>query len=83
MKSKRSSQSTFYDQLEAFASSRTPCAIIFMDQNDQQEHTMGLITEFFERDKIDYLKLDNGKEIRIDRIVNTNGLSTSDFGGIC
>lgn len=83
MKGKKIPNSTFYDQLEAFASSRTPCAIIYLDQNDQQQHTMGLITSFFEKENLSFVQLDNGAEIRIDRIVNANGLSASDFGGIC
>jgi Rho-binding antiterminator len=65
---------SYYDQLEAYATQRTRCSIVFT-LNDAEQTTNGTIVDLFARDGAEYLKLDNGTVIRLDHIVSVNGIA--------
>ncbi|MFA6541806.1 MAG: hypothetical protein WCT99_09415 [Bacteroidota bacterium] len=64
---------SFYDQLEALATKRTLCMILFRD-NEQEETAEGTIVDLFSRDGAEYLKLDKGLIIRLDHLISVNGV---------
>lgn len=69
----RSIGCSYYDQLEAYATQRTHCSILFKE-GDHEHTTEGIIIDLFARDGAEYLKLDNGTVIRLDHIVSVNGI---------
>ncbi|UKJ08113.1 hypothetical protein [Solitalea lacus] len=76
-------RSFFSNRLEVFAADKTPCSIIYTDESGRQQHTMGLITEFYEINNKEFLRLDNGTTVLIDSIVNVNGVPSIDFDNYC
>lgn len=63
----------FYDELEALAVRRSPVAIVFFTPSGQTQQVQGIIKALFSRYKADFLQLDEGTEIRLDRILQLNG----------
>jgi len=69
----RSIGCSYYDQLEAYAVKRTRCSIVH--RNGESVGTSeGIIVNLFAKDSAEFLKLDDGTVIRLDRIVSVNGM---------
>ncbi len=67
---------SYYDQLEAYATKRTHCAVVY--RVDEQEKTSeGIIVDLFAKDGAEYLKLNNGIVIRLDQLISINGVPVS------
>ncbi len=66
---------SFYDQLEAWATLKEEVQIEFRDDSGKTENISGLIIDFLVREKVEYLQLKDGKEIRLDHIMRVNGVS--------
>jgi Rho-binding antiterminator len=64
----------FLDRLEHWCVRKEHCEIVYR-QGTFPRHleTAGIITDIYSRDKAEYLSLDNGEEIRLDKIVSVNG----------
>lgn len=67
----------FYDLLEAAATKRTVCEIVYGTSNGIDE-IQGRIVDLYSKSDVEYLRLDNGVEIRLDALVCFNGQR---FGG--
>ena len=65
---------SFYDQLEAWATLKEEVQIEFKDDSGKTESISGLIIDFLVREKVEYLQLKDGKEIRLDHIMKVNGV---------
>jgi Rho-binding antiterminator len=65
---------SFYDELEALATTRTRSKIQYRDQNGN-ESTLSdvLIKDFSVANKVEYMHLDDGHKLRLDRIIAVNG----------
>lgn len=63
----------FHDQIEALATLSQPCQIIYHDASDKKVEVRDQIVDVYAANKADFLKLKNGTEIRLDRIVSVNG----------
>lgn len=64
---------SYYDQLEALATKRSRCVILFWHE-EKEESAEGTIDDLFSRDGAEYLKLDKGLIIRLDRLISVNGV---------
>ena len=65
----------FYDYLEAQAVRRVINTIIIQDENGEQTITARIDDFFIKKEasgKVEYMKLDNGQEIRLDTIISVN-----------
>lgn len=61
---------SFYDELEARATTRQPCTLTYRTQPDTPPSTYhGIITDLFIQDKVEYLRLADGFEVRLDALV--------------
>ena len=67
---------SYYDQLEAYATKRTKCLVIYFD-DDLEKTLEGIIVDVFAKDSAEYLKLNNGIVIRLDQLISINGVSVS------
>ncbi len=65
---------SYYDQLEAYATKRTKCSVIYRD-DDLEKTLEGIIVDIFVNDGAEYLKLNNGIIIRLDQLISINGVS--------
>jgi Rho-binding antiterminator len=63
----------FYDELEALATLRKNCQILYRDEKEQQAVINGIIKDLYIREKAEYLLLDNGTEIRLDQLISVDG----------
>ncbi|MCK9407941.1 MAG: hypothetical protein WCX28_04855 [Bacteriovoracaceae bacterium] len=63
---------SYYDQLEAYATQRTRCAIIYRDAGEKSVE--GIIVDVYASNGAEYLKLDNGTVIRLDHLISVNNV---------
>ena len=64
---------SFYDELEALATLQRNCEIVFTDDDGNGKTLTGIIKTFFIRDKVEFLQLETGEEIRLDKLASVNG----------
>ncbi|MDZ7778537.1 MAG: hypothetical protein U5R14_01190 [Gemmatimonadota bacterium] len=57
-----------HDRLEAFAVSRTDCRVTYTDPATEERTITGRIVDVFTRDGAEFLRMDEGSEIRLDRL---------------
>ncbi len=63
---------SFYDELEARATTRQPCTLHYqMPDGHAQTHT-GILADLFIRDKVEYLRCRDGFELRLDRLTGVD-----------
>ncbi|MBE9181979.1 hypothetical protein IQ268_25760 [Oculatella sp. LEGE 06141] len=67
----------FHDELEALATLRQTCQILYRNEVNEQVETNSRIADVYAFNKADYLKLDDGTEIRLDHIISVNGKPAS------
>ncbi|MBC7447065.1 MAG: hypothetical protein H7330_03305 [Hymenobacteraceae bacterium] len=58
----------FYDELEARATLRQPCAVHFVNEAGAPATHRGIITDLFIREKVEFLRCADGFELRLDRL---------------
>ncbi|MUG97613.1 hypothetical protein F7734_36965 [Scytonema sp. UIC 10036] len=63
----------FYNELEALATLRQPCCIIYRGAADEVVEIQDRIVDVYAANKADFLRLKNGIEIRSNRIISVNG----------
>lgn len=68
----------YYDRLEAWATLRTVCRILYRDENDQQQEISAIIEDVYTALKVEYMRLDNGLVIRLDKLVAVNDIPLPD-----
>lgn len=61
---------SFYDELEARATTGRPCTLTYRTQPDTPPSTYhGIIRDLFIQDKVEYLRLADGFELRLDNLL--------------
>ena len=68
----------YYDRLEAWATLRTVCRILYRDENEQQKEVSAIIEDVYTAIKVEYMRLDNGLVIRLDKLVAVNDIPVPD-----
>lgn len=63
---------SLHDELEALATQRRECRITFRGENENPETVSGVIIDIFARAQEEFLRLDNGRLIRLDKIFSVN-----------
>lgn len=63
----------FHDQLEALATLRQKCQIVYRTETDEIIEAAGWIVDVYAANQADFLKLKDNTEIRLDRIISVNG----------
>lgn len=62
----------FHDQLEAIATLRQTCRIVYRSESNVTSEISGRIVDVYAVNHADYVKLQDGTVIRLDRIVSVN-----------
>jgi Rho-binding antiterminator len=66
----------FHDQLEALATLRQTCQISYRTDTEEIIEVQSQIVDVYAANKADFLKLKDGTEIRLDRLISVNGSPT-------
>lgn len=59
-----------HDELEALATLRRACRLVFRDADDQLGKVTDVIVDIFAQNREEFVRLRNGMLIRLDRIVS-------------
>ncbi|MEM9917522.1 MAG: hypothetical protein AAF990_05465 [Bacteroidota bacterium] len=59
----------FYDELVRLASRKTHCRLHLKDASGSERQLLTSIKDIYSRQKVEYLLLENGEEIRLDHIL--------------
>lgn len=63
----------FHDEIESLATLRQACQIAYRNESDETVEAEGRINDVYAENKADFLKLEDGTVIRLDRITSING----------
>ena len=63
----------YYDRLEAWATTGAVCTIVFTTENGLKE-VSARIEDLYTKEKVEYMKMDNGMEMRLDTLVSVNNI---------
>ncbi len=63
----------FHDQLEALATLQQTCQISYRTATEEIVEVQSQIVDVYAANKADFLKLKDGTEIRLDRLISVNG----------
>lgn len=66
----------FHDQLEALATLQQTCQIFYRTATEEIVEVQSQIVDVYAANKADFLKLKDGTEIRLDRLICVNGNPT-------
>jgi Rho-binding antiterminator len=64
---------SFYDELEALATLRRVCPILYRTETDEEISLEGQIIDLYSVNKVEFMKLKDGTEIRLDRLISVDG----------
>ena len=70
----------FYDYLEVAAIKKQYARIHYFDEMHELLKVDAIIKDFFIREGAEFLLLNTGQEIRLDKIANINGISAPGSG---
>ena len=74
---------SWYDRLEALATLKKQCDVIYLDATDNQRHNfVGQIVDIYAKDKQEFLVLGTDKPavtIRLDYLIAINGIPNPSF----
>jgi Rho-binding antiterminator len=62
----------FYDELEAIATIGKKVGLVYQE-NGARIETRGVITDLYTTESVEYMKLDTGLVIRLDKLVEIDG----------
>lgn len=62
-----------HDELEALATLRQPCDLIYRDSAGREVLTRDVIEDLYTQNHEEFLKLRNRQMIRLDAIISVNG----------
>lgn len=66
----------FHDQLEALATLRQPCQIQYRNAAEETVEVQTQIVDVYAANKADFLKLKDGTEVRLDRLISVDDKPT-------
>ncbi|WP_182867718.1 Rho-binding antiterminator [Rhodopirellula sp. JC639] len=68
----------FYDQLEILAMRKSSTMIRYRDAEEHEQQVTAVVVDVYSKDKQEWLKLDDGTIIRLDRLISVDGKPLSD-----
>lgn len=69
---------SLHDELQLRAMRRSTCSVEWSDESGAPRSIRGVVVDVFARDGVEYLKLDDGLEIRLDRLARVDGVEFTD-----
>lgn len=65
---------SFYNRLENLAALEKPVPLVYLSDQGTESFPAAIIEEMYMREKVEYLRLQGGLEIRLDRLLSVNGI---------
>ncbi|RYY23421.1 MAG: hypothetical protein EOO04_14325 [Chitinophagaceae bacterium] len=62
----------YYDELEALATTGKQVRVVYQENGEQSE-AHGIIKDLYTKESVEYMKLDNGFTLRLDKLVEVDG----------
>ena len=69
----------FHDLLEALATTHKPARIAFRDDDGVEQRRTAVVTDVHARAGAEYLVLESGESLRLDRLVEVDGEKLADY----
>lgn len=69
----------FYDELEARATLRRPCTIQYREGGHAHTLTGAVVADLYVRDGVEYMQLESGRTIRLDRLIAVDDKELKDY----
>ena len=69
----------FHDVLEALATTHKPAQLRFLDAQGAEQQCTAVITDVYARDGAEYLSMDSGEVLRLDRLVAVDSEKLADY----
>lgn len=66
----------FYDVLESLSTLKERCRITYEGEQERESKTEGVIRNLYTRDRVEFLSMDNGAEVRLDKISGVEKLQS-------
>lgn len=64
----------YYDELEALAVQKVKSVVQYYDRDGNASTLTDVrITDFYVRNKVEFMKLDDGHEVQLDKLIAVNG----------
>ena len=65
---------SFYSRLEKLADLKAPVPLVYHEGEGLKTLPRMVIEDVYMREKVEYLRLSDGTEIRLDKLVSVNGI---------
>jgi Rho-binding antiterminator len=72
----------FHDRLEDLATLRKPASVRYVDSDGEQVRTV-VIQDVFAREGAEYLSLSSGELVRLDQLIEVDGLKLAELQAQC
>lgn len=69
----------FYDELELLALRKTAAKIVIRTAENEIKEIESVIKTFYTKEKEEFMVLENGEEIRLDKLVSVNGIELKSY----
>lgn len=73
----------FHDTLEDLATLRQRTVISYHGDDGAAQERTAVIKDVYARDGAEYIALDSGELVRLDRLIEVNGVKLADFSAHC
>jgi Rho-binding antiterminator len=73
----------FHDRLEDLATLRKPAVIHYLDENQATQQVEAVIKDVFSREGEEFIALNTGDLIRLDRLIEVDGVRLDTFPSYC
>jgi Rho-binding antiterminator len=64
----------YYDRLEAWATTKTVCTIVYKDESGNRQEISAKIEDVYTQEKVEYLKTNTGVVLRLDALISVNDI---------
>ncbi len=64
---------SLHDEFELRAVRQVRCELVYRDESGVEQHRSGRIVDLTTRNGEEYLRLDDGTEVRLDRVIRADG----------
>ena len=64
---------TFHDELEAWATLRQSCEIVYRNSEEEVQTIISKIMDVYAENRADYILIQDGTVIRLDSLLSVNG----------
>jgi len=69
----------FHDVIEGLAATRRVAQLAWRDEHDRRQTVTGRVTDVYARQGAEYLSMETGEVVRLDRLIEADGIAADRF----